>query len=184
MNKARVKTAVGYIRLVGLMTDESLLRQRAAIQRFADLQKLTIANIYKDAVPRMKLEWKGRRGLAYLVNCSRESSTRIVIVADREDLSRSIPHREALLQFLSEKGLRVVEAATGADLGSADCGPESAVCRAALRAMDEVRRSALCREDRLERERWLTQQYELKRLRGQENYEDRSLQRVPASYRV
>ena len=145
--------AVSYIRVSskGQADGDGPDRQRQAIVRFAQSNRLAIVEEYSDLGVSGTKELSDRPGLARLIDRLESNGVRTVVVERADRLARDLMVQEVILSQFAKIGARILTA-DGVDLTSSD-DPTRRLIRQVLGAVAEFEKNVLVLKLRAARER-------------------------------
>lgn len=148
-------TALAYLRVSGRgqVEGDGFHRQRAAIDKHASAQGLTIAGEYRDEGVTGTAESFDRPGLTDLLVRIKSNGVRVVVVERADRLARDLVVGEIILREFNDLGVSVIEAEGGNDLTAGDGDPTRVLIRQVLGAVSRFEKSVIVSKLRAARER-------------------------------
>ena len=185
--KAMVKAAA-YMRVSGVgqagADKDGFPRQRSAIKRYAQQNKLELVAEYRDeGVSGVKLD---RPALTDLFQHLASNGCKLVLVENADRLGRDLIVSELLLKQFGDLGVKVIAADSGTDLTVADHDPTRKLIRQVLGAVAEFQKTQLVLKLRAARDRMskkLGRRCEGRRAYGQTEQERKLIARAKQLYR-
>ena len=139
-----MKKAFAYLRCSGLSQDRSDTweRQEEVIASYAKAHRMNVVASYRDTGVSGTTEGGDRRGLTDLLLAIDANGIRTVLVERADRLARDLIVSEMILRQFHERGVEVIEAASGQPLGiSTD--PSRNLIRQVLSAVAEFQKTEL-----------------------------------------
>jgi DNA invertase Pin-like site-specific DNA recombinase len=147
--------AVSYLRVSGKaqVKGDGFTRQRAAIEKYAKSNGMTLVAEYMDKGVSGTKELEDRDGLAELLDRVQSNGVKVVLVERADRLARDLVVGEVLLRQFRDFGIRVVTADSGTDLTVDDEDPTKTLIRQVLGAVSEFEKSVIVLKLRAARNR-------------------------------
>jgi DNA invertase Pin-like site-specific DNA recombinase len=137
----------------GQISGDGFPRQREVIANFARRHRIAIAEEFRDAGVAGTRELASRPGLAALLDRLEHNGVRLVVVERADRLARDLMVSEVIVAQFRKSGVRVIDAASGANLAEEGGDPSRVLIRQVLGAVSEFEKAVLVLKLRAARDR-------------------------------